>query len=129
MKGIFIPFNVPSSKNSKQWTGKMLIHSKTTRNYIRDTKQLYIQAKEEFDSQVVHCAGLEPTMPIHIDLYFVRSSRRKFDYINPAQTVQDLMVKYGWIEDDNCDVIVPHFSGYHVDKENPGVIIKVLKND
>jgi hypothetical protein len=129
MKEIFIPGNVPSSKNSKQWTGKMLIHSKTTRNYIRDTKQLYIQNKEKFEAQVVDKAGIEPSYPIHIDFYFVRNSRRKFDYINPAQTVQDLMVKYGWIEDDNCDIIVPHFSGYHVDKDNAGVIIKVLKNE
>jgi len=126
MKKIFIPGNVPSSKNSKQWTGKMLIHSKPTRNYIRDTKQHYIQAKEEFKSQVVNKAGIELSYPIHIDFYFIRSSRRKFDYINPAQTVQDLMVKYNWIDDDNCDIIVPHFSGYHVDKNNPGVLIKVL---
>tara|TARA_Y100000361_G_scaffold151122_1_gene167977 strand:+ start:4212 stop:4802 length:591 start_codon:yes stop_codon:yes gene_type:complete len=126
MKEIFIPGNVPSSKNSKQWTGKMLIHSKPTRNYIRDTKQHYIQAKEEFKSQLIDKAGIELSYPIHIDFYFVRSSRRKFDYINPAQTVQDLMVKYGWIDDDNCDIIVPHFSGYHVDKNKPGVLIKVL---
>jgi len=128
MKGIFIPGNVPSSKNSKQWTGKMLIHSKVTRNYIKDTKQLYIQSKEEFDTMLFDAAGIELPLPIHIDMYFVRSSRRKFDYINPAQTIQDLMVKWGWIEDDNCDIIVPHFSGYHVDKENPGVYIKVLSN-
>ena len=37
------------------------------------------------------------------------------------------MVEYGWIEDDNCDILIPHFSGYHVDKEKSGVIIKVLK--
>ena len=126
MKEIFIPFNVPSSKNSKQWTGKMLIHSKVTRNYIKDTKKFYVQAKAEFDKLVSDRTGIEPSSILHIDMYFVRSSKRKFDYINPAQTVQDLMVKWEWIEDDNCDIIVPHFSGYHVDKENPGVIIKVL---
>jgi len=126
MKEIFIPLNVPSSKNSKQWTGKMLIHSKTTRNYIKNSKKDYIHGKEEFDKLLSTKAGIELSYPIHIDMYFVRSSKRKFDYINPAQTVQDLMVKWGWIEDDNCDIIVPHFSGYHVDKENPGVIIKIL---
>jgi hypothetical protein len=129
-KGIYIPYNVPSSKNSKQWTGKMLIHSKTTRTYIKNTKQLYIKAKEEFDKQLVQVLGgknIEQHLPLHIDMFFLRSSKRKFDYINPAQTVQDLMVKYGWIEDDNCDIIVPHFSGYRVDKENPGVIINILK--
>ena len=36
------------------------------------------------------------------------------------------MVKYGWIEDDNCDIMVPVFLGYHVDKENPGVLINIL---
>ena len=123
---IFIPGNVPSSKNSKQWTGKMLIHSKATRNYIRDTKQFYVKNKEEFDSQVVDLFGPETAYPLHIDMYFIRNSRRKFDYINPAQTVQDLMVKWNWIEDDNCDIIIPHFSGHHVNKDNPGVLIKVL---
>lgn len=67
--------------------------------------------------------------PLHISFYFIRSSRRKFDYINPAQTVQDLMVKYGWIEDDDIHNLVPHFHGYEVDKEKAGVIIKVLKNE
>ena len=104
----------------------MLIHSKATRNYIRDTKQFYIKNKKEFDSQVVGQLGPETDYPLHIDFYFIRNSRRKFDYINPAQTVQDLMVKWGWIEDDNCDIIIPHFSGHHVDKDNPGVLIKVL---
>ena len=126
---IFIPYNVPSSKNSKQLTGKILIHSKTTRNYIKRTKQYYIQGKKEFDKQLTQLLGgtnIEHHYPLHIDFYFIRDTKRKFDYINPAQTVQDLMVKYGWIEDDNCHIIVPHFSGHHVDKENSGVLINLL---
>ena len=126
---IFIPGNVPSSKNSKQWTGKMLINSKPVRNYIKNTKKDYVKSKEEFDSHLVTMQGDSRTYPLHIDFYFIRNSRRKFDYINPAQTVQDLMVKYEWIEDDNCDIIIPHFSGYHVDKEKPGVYITLLNNN
>jgi hypothetical protein len=57
---------------------------------------------------------------------FVRGSRRKFDYINPAQTIQDQMVKYGWISDDNVDEVIPVFAPYQYDKENPGTYIKVL---
>ena len=65
-------------------------------------------------------------MPYNIEFTFIRNSRRKFDYINPCQTVQDLMVKYDYIEDDNCDCIIPSFGEYQYNKENSGVIIKVL---
>tara|TARA_R100000988_G_C3985810_1_gene159647 strand:- start:217 stop:801 length:585 start_codon:yes stop_codon:yes gene_type:complete len=118
---IFIPFNVSSSKNSKQWTGKYLINSKATRTYIKNSKKAYQENKNKF---IELTKNLEK--PLHISFFFIRNSRRKFDYINPAQTVQDLMVKYGWIEDDDIYNLVPHFHGYKVDKENPGVLIKVL---
>ena len=120
---IFIPFNVSSSKNSKQWTGKYLINSKATRSYIQKSKKYYQEKTEEFLDMTK-----DLDKPLHISFYFIRNSRRKFDYINPAQTVQDLMVKYGWIEDDDIHNLVPHFHGYEVDKENAGVIIKVLNN-
>ena len=121
-KEIFIPGNVSSSKNGKQWTGKYLIHSKATRNYIKQSKPYYIENKKKF----VEMIDKNVNYPIVVDFYFIRNSKRKFDYINPAQTVQDLMVEYDWIDDDNCDIIIPHFSGYHIDKEKAGVIIKIL---
>ncbi len=122
---IFIPGNVPSSKNGKQWTGKYLIHSKSTRNYIKASKKHYQEGRDLFLCQLLK-RDIKETFPIHVSFYFIRNSKRKFDYLNPAQTVQDLMVEFGWIEDDNCDLLLPHFAGYHVDKENAGVIIKVL---
>ena len=121
---IYIPFNVPSSKNSKQWTGKYLINSKTTREYIKNTKKFYQEEKDKF---LKLTKGLEK--PYTVSFYFIRDSKRKFDYINPAQTVQDLMVKNEWIEDDDIHNLIPHFTGYVVDKEKAGVIIKVLKNE
>lgn len=121
MAEIFIPGNVPSSKNSKQWTGKFLVHSKQTREYINNTKLDYISNKEKFLEMIK-----DKEMPYKISFKFFRKSRRKFDYINPCQTVQDLMVKYDWIEDDNCLCMIPSFEEYVHDKENPGVIIKVL---
>ena len=45
---IFIPGNVSSSKNGKQWTGKYLIHSKTTMRYIKETKEDYLRIRKEF---------------------------------------------------------------------------------
>ena len=121
MNQIFIGGNVPSSKNGKRWTGKMLIHSKTVMKYIKSTKADYLSNKEKFKSLLEG-----KTAPYKISFTFVRGSKHKFDYINPCQTVQDLMVKYGWLEDDNCENIIPSFVPYTYDKANPGVIIKVL---
>ena len=121
LKHIFIPGNVPSSKNSKQWTGKLLINSKATRAYIKATQEFYMKYRVDFQRML---KGKEK--PYKLCLEFIRGTRHKFDYINPAQTVQDLMVKYNWIKDDNCKEIIPIFVEYSYNKEKPGVIIKVL---
>lgn len=118
---IWIPGNVPSSKNSKVWTGKYLVHSATCTRYIEEVKWIYVKEKDKFLKMI---EGKEP--PYTVSFKFLRGSRRKFDYINAAQIVQDLMVKFGWIEDDNCKFLIPHFDVYEYNKEEPGVFIKVL---
>ncbi len=118
---IFIAGNMPSSKNSKQWTGKFLVNSKTTQKYIKDSKQDYLNSKQKFLDQ---CKG--KSLPLSVEFHFVRGSKHKFDYVNPCQTILDLMVKYEWIEDDNADVIIPVYKPYTYNKDNPGVFIKVI---
>ena len=39
------------------------------------------------------------------------------------------MSKYGWFEDDNATIVIPHFLGYHVDKENPQLVIRILDQE
>ena len=121
---IFIAGNVPSSKNSKRWTGKMLINSKTVMKYIKDTDSQYKSMRSKFEEMT---AGLD--MPVVVSFKFIRGTKHRFDYINPAQTVQDLMVKNKWIEDDNMNYIIPHFEPYEYDKENPGVEIRIYGRD
>ena len=121
---IFINGNVPSSKNGKRWTGKYLIHSKTTMRYIKESKLEYIEHTSIFKNYVKQ---YEPPFVIHFKFY--RKSRRKFDYVNPLQTVQDLMVKYDWLEDDSSDHLLPVFDVYEYDKEKPGVTIKIKSNE
>ena len=117
----FIPGNVPSSKNSRRWTGKFFIASKTVMKYRKNTKSYYEKFAEEFKKEVA-----ERELPVTVSFTFIRNSRRKFDYVNPLQTVQDDMVKHGWIEDDNADHLIPVFNLYKYDKENSGVIIKLI---
>jgi Holliday junction resolvase RusA-like endonuclease len=123
---IFIPGNTASSKNSKQWTGTRLIWSKLAREYRDNTAIFYSMYRLKFQAS---CKGKDK--PLKVGFYFVRDSRRKFDFVNMVQTVQDIIVRAEWLPDDNMDEMVPvpvEVNGqvYHVDKENPGVYIMVL---
>ena len=114
----WIPGNVPSSKNGRRWTGKYFIASKTVMNYRKNTKEYAEEFKEELKKH---------KLPVKIQFTFIRGSRHKFDYLNPAQTVQDDMVKAGWIEDDNAEFLIPAFDQYEYNKENPGVYIEIIQ--
>lgn len=123
---IFITGNTPSSKNSKQFvtlkSGKtLLINSKTVQKYIKESKADWLINKKEFLKMLK-----DKEKPYKVELYFIRDSKRKFDYINAAQIVFDLMQEYGYIEDDDSTNVIPVFKGFEVDKLNTGVEIKIL---
>lgn len=143
-RAIFIEGEVPSSKNSKEIgfiyqkptnSSNILVRSKgtlrpvrltlnsskATKNYQKTRGILYSAKKSEFQKIA---KNFEP--PYRVVFSFVRKTRRKFDYINAAQIVQDMMVDYGWIEDDNCEFLIPYFEKWEHDKENPGVYISIF---
>jgi hypothetical protein len=125
-KTIFIPGNMPSSKNSKQMiinNGRtFFVWSKAAQRYVRHSKKAYMGYTDIFKE---HLKGIEK--PYRISFKFIRGSKHKFDYPNPLQTVLDLMVTYGWLDDDNADEIIPVFEPYSYSKEKPGVVIGILK--
>ena len=128
---IFIAGNTPSSKNSKRIititnkkTGKKttrLINSEVTEKYIKNSKTDWVLNKRNFLKMLV---GKEK--PYRVELYFIRDTRKRFDYINAAQIVFDLMQEYRYIEDDDSQNIIPVFRGFEVDKARAGVEISVI---
>jgi len=120
---IFIPINTPSSKNGNTWTGKFLVGSKVTQAYKRNTHLLWELNRNKFLEMIK-----DKPKPYFIGMYFIRDSKRKFDFQNACQLPFDLMQKYGWLENDDSSSVVPVFLGYHVDKSSCGVQITVLKN-
>ena len=118
---IFIKGNCPSSKNSKVWTGKFLVWSKTAQKYRKETQKQWEDNKEIF------CIDFNSRkLPVVVSFKFIRGTKHKVDYINPLQTILDLMVEYKWIPDDNADVSIPKFQQYEYTKNNSGVWIKIL---
>lgn len=121
----FIGLNVPSSKNSKMWTGKILIKNRLSREYEDFLLPLLLKEKRRW--QYLR-KGLDD--PLEIEFYFFRDSKRRFDYINALQIVADLMQKAGWLDDDDADHFLPIFTGYEVtDKKNSGFKLRIINNN
>jgi hypothetical protein len=120
-KEFFIPLNVPSSKNSKIWTGKFLVWSKAAQKYRRETSTVWKALRNEFIKEFIL-----KEQPVKISFKFIRGTRHKFDYTGPLETIQDIMKEFKWIEDDNSDILFPVLEQYEYDKKNSGVIIKIL---
>jgi Holliday junction resolvase RusA-like endonuclease len=121
---IFIPGNVPSSKNHRIWTGKTLISNKATRDYKDHTEVHWTRNKAEWFKKI---EGLQP--PYKISLFFNRNTTQRFDYINIAQVIFDLMTKWGWIDDDSANFVIPVFKGFTKDATNPGVFIDIVRSE
>ena len=124
---IFIPCNVPSSKNNKVWTGKFLVWSKRAMLYKKATEQTFRDNKDKFHAML---EGKEK--PYMVAFHFLRGTRHKWDFVNAVQTLQDLMVLYEYLEDDNTCEMYPvpleidgEFSKY-TGPETAGVYITVL---
>jgi Holliday junction resolvase RusA-like endonuclease len=124
----FIPGHVPSSKNSRIFNVSMKrsFKSKSSTKYIKESKPHWEEIKEDFLKIIS-----EKSTPYLIGFHFVRKTRAKYDWVNPLQTVQDIMTELGLLEDDNVEVLIPFplkikgsFSSQ--DSKNPGVFIKIM---
>lgn len=150
MKEIFIRGNVPSLKNSKQVAnrnGRIIVtSSKTVKAYLKSfgirsfnsrkkEVQLYKQSVFTFPvKELKKLFNITNKFPVKVGFYFIRDSRRKADFQNLIQLIADLLVAFDIIPDDNMDYFLPfpmeiEDKFYHVDKNNAGVIMKILKTE
>lgn len=114
---ITIKGRVPSKKNSKQIVcrGKypMLLPSKQYTEWHKDA--------------VIQLNGVQKIKSKKIEITFFAPDARKFDLTNKAESILDLFVDCGIIEDDNYTIIKEvnlKFGG--IDKLNPRAEIKEL---
>ena len=138
---IFIPGNVPSSKNSKVKTATGVFNSKTVTKYLQKigvckysvsgkTVKDYKTRPNLFRESVGdYFDGIE--YPAIIGFHFARKTRRIFDFHNACQIVADLLVAHNFIEDDSMDYFLPvplSVGGkwYTYDKCNPGVGLHIF---
>ena len=141
---IFIPGNVPSSKNSRINTKHGSFASKTVKGYLNSLGiQSYSSSKKIVKGYVnkpnviegLRESFLKQTegkeLPLEIGFHFVRDSKRKADFHNLVQLPLDLMTSFGIINDDNMDesFAVPLLIDnkfYSINKDFPGVYVDLI---
>ncbi len=121
----FIPGNVPSSKNSRRWTGKFFIASKTTMKYRKDTDSIYKKHAASFAQEFS-----KYETPVYVAFTFIRGSRHKFDHINPLEKSFDISRKMTaplevlYPEIDKCQLLC---SKCHIEKTKNDWLSGVLQ--
>lgn len=120
----FTGLNVPSSKNSKIWTGKILIKSKLCQRYIKWAEPLFKANKPLWESQMQKVEQL----PIKVEYYFYRDSKRHWDLINILQIIADIMQAEGYLENDDTAHFIPYYAGEEVvKKDKAGFKMRIIE--
>ena len=124
---ITLEIELRSAKNermiiyNKKENRPMIIKKSIARIEEHTLKTLLIANKRIWDKMIE-----DKSFPLKVGFFVYRKTRRRFDWINIVQGLQDAMVKNGYIPDDSAHYLTPVFLGWDVDGTNPRVEICVL---
>ena len=141
---IFIPYNTPSSKNSRVNTRSGSFFSPAVRKYLQkigvknfSSSKKTVDVYKNRGNLFIKCfedVDLKQYKPLILGYHPVRDSKRRFDLHNCFQIIGDLLQAHDIIEDDSAEYLVPvpmkiDDDYYSVDKDKPGIYLKVLNGE
>lgn len=118
-----------SKKNSQQ----IVMNPKTKRPFVMPSKAYKAYEKEslrQIEEQIssIDRYYLPIDGPCEVVCRFYMGTRRKVDLTNMLESADDILVRGGVLEDDNCNVIVSHDgSRVFYDKDAPRVEIDIIE--
>jgi Holliday junction resolvase RusA-like endonuclease len=115
-----IPLNPRTKKNSQQ----IMINRKTGKPFImQDSKYKEYEKNAGWFLKKIS----EPiSVPVNVKCVFYREKRIMCDLTNLLEAIDDILVSYGVLSDDNFTVIVSHDgSRVYIDKANPRTEITI----
>lgn len=117
-----INFTIPLNPVTKKNSGRMVIAG--NRRKLLPSKA-YEQYEHDCGFFIPH-RGEKISEPVEITCRFYMRTRRKVDLANLLNAIDDILVHYGVIEDDNSKIVVSH-DGSRVlyDKENPRTEVSI----
>ena len=140
MVEIFIHGQIPSLKNSKVMgkfpsktvTKWLRLYGISSYNSRRKEVNFFKTIKKQYDFELICTPIKEVTnYPIKLGFHFVRGTKGTWDFNNCNHIITDLMTAFDIIPDDDVKHLLPfplEIDGkyWKIDKDNPGVIIKIL---
>lgn len=124
---IVIPINPRSKKNSQE----ICFNKKTGKRFIKQS-ELYKTFEKECGKYMPNLKQLKPyiTKPSNLSCKFYVCDARKRDIANYIEAIQDILVKYQIISDDNYNVIASlDGCSMEIDRKNPRVEIEIERVD
>lgn len=124
---IVLEIELHSSKNgqqiiyNKRLERPMVIKKAVARQQEYTLKTLLMLNKGKWDKMI---EGKK--FPLKVGFFVYRKTRRRFDWVNIVQGLQDAMVKNNYLPDDSAQYLTPVFLGFDVDSNNPRTEICVL---
>ena len=108
---------IPSKKNSKVWTWRILVSSKEYRAWE-------ISKKKELQEQWIQKLNLDK--PLYVTYKIRFPDKRRTDISNKIESINDLLVSYWLLADDNHEIInTINASSMWVDKDKPRCEIQI----
>ena len=118
--GACIPLNPRTKKNSQ----RIVTNSKTKAPMILPDAKYREYEKEA--GWFLKKPETPISQPVNVKCTFYRDSRRRCDLTNLLEAIDDILVKYQIIKDDNFEIIRGHDgSRVYVDKEHPRTEIEI----
>lgn len=96
---IIIPMHTIPKKNSQQ----IFINKRTGRPFISQSKR-YLEFEKNCE-MFLYQHKYQLDQPINLKCTFYVPDRRKRDLANLLESIQDILVKYGVIADDNYEIV------------------------
>jgi len=118
-----IKFTIPIQPHTKKNSQRIIINPRTKHPMIIQSA-IYKQYEKD-------CKFFMPKIetinePVNIKYTFYRKDKHLCDLSGFIQAMDDILVKYGVIADDNFNIVVGHdFSRVMIDKENPRVEVEI----
>lgn len=118
---------VRTDPRTKKNSMDVYVNPKTGKPIVRQSKA-YREYEDECGWQLLPRPRKPIACPVIVKEVFYMGTRRKVDLNNLIAAMDDILVKFRILEDDNCRIVIGHDgSRVRYDKQNPRIEITITE--